>query len=208
MTTCTDIIRMAMQRLRQLRAGTQPTGQEAADGLVALQALYDGWTGDGLFGRLNDTIISAAYTANEQDRVINDGGYTITLPLTITPQLPTGSYYPVWPDQDYWSWFASCANRPPRDLAMIEVVANGATQRSIYDRTKRAWVRLDGLTLTSEAPLSSRGSYGIASCLAEKWADDFGVPVGPSTVADATQFRWGLSARYDSQRVAAMQDYF
>jgi hypothetical protein len=208
MTTCNDIIRLAMGQLRQLRAGEQPTGQEALDGMIAMQAMFDSWTAQGLFGRVNDTIPTSDYTACEQDRVINDGGYTITLPTTITPILPTGTYYPIWPDERTWTALQSATQRPPRDRARIEIVASGTTKRYLYDARTRAWVRIDGLALTDTAPLANRGALGLSACLAGLIADSYGEQVSPSTARQAALFMWGLSARYDGQRVDGMQDYF
>lgn len=208
MATCRDIVKMAMQRLRQLRAGEDPTGTEAEDGMVILQSLYDTWVSDGLFGRLNDTIPSADYTAQEQDRVINDGGYTITLPLTISNNVPMGSYYPRWPDERIWTALQTTVSRPPRDRSMIEVVQSGAVQRSIYEKSQRAWTRIEALALADRAPLSDKGALGLASCLAMVWAPDFGAQPDPFVMQQAMTFKWGISARYDSTRQAGMTDYF
>lgn len=206
--TCNDIIRMAMGRIRQLRLGEVPQGNEASDGLVALQGLYDGWVASGLFGRLNDTIPSSDYTANEQDRVINDDNYTITLPLTYSNAVPMGSYYPVWPDERVWTALQTTATRPPRDLAMIEILDVGALKRFLYSAHLRQWVRVDSVALTDTAPLAEHGAVGLASCLAEMLADEYGAQLGPDVVKRASLFMWGLSSKYDSQRVGAMQAYF
>ena len=208
MTTCNDIVRIALGQLRQLRAGEQPTGQEANDGMLALQGMYDSWCSQGLFGRLNDIIISTNYTACEQDRVINDGGYTVTLPTTITPTIPYGTYYPLWPDERRWTALQTATARPPRDMALIEVVASGATKRYYYDARTRAWTRLDSLALTDTAPFSNRGALGLAACLTSFLADSYGEQPSPMTARQCSLFMWGLSSRYDSQRVAGMQDYF
>lgn len=224
MATCNDIVRLAMGRLRQLRSGETPTGQEASDGMLFLQSMYDQWTAAGLFGRLNDVIASGPYTAMEQDRVINDSGYPITLPLAITPSLFSDSSW-NWPDQRTWADLATTTTRPPRDLSMIEVIGSrtvyvpaGFTllttlsqpraNRYLFDRLKRTWVLIDGLTLTSEAPLSNRGVIGLASCLATLMADEYNAKIAEGTQQAATLFKWGLSARYDSARAAGRQDYF
>jgi hypothetical protein len=210
MATCNDIIRLAMGRLRQLHAGEKPTAQEAMDGLIALQSMFDAWKGAGLFGRMYDVITSGAYTANEQDRVINDGGYAITLPLIIQPSVipSVGNGYWSEPDRRCWGNMAVSYPRPPRDLAMIEIVQNKVTMRSFYDAPTRSWVRLDSLVLTATAPLASRGATGLSCCLATQMADDYGADIKASTQQAALTFMWGLTSRYDSARVAGMQDYF
>jgi hypothetical protein len=208
MATCQDLAAKAMQRLRLLSGGESPTGQEAEDILLTIQSMYDQWISDGLFGRMNDTVISSNYTANEQDRVINDGGYTVTLPTVITPIVPMGSYYPLYPDEQIYTALQTTVQRPPRDLAIIAVVTSGATSHKIYDARLRAWVGLDNLALTDTAPLANRGLNGLASVLAEKIADDFGATVTPGIQQEATAFRWGLSSRYSSQRVDNQAVYF
>lgn len=206
--TCGDIVRMAMSRLRQLRTGEIPTGAESADGMVTLQAMYDNWVATGLFGRLNDTIPSAAYTAQEQDRIINDGGYVITLPASIIATAPMGTYAPRYPDERIWSALQTNVARPPRDFTVIEVVESGATKRFMYLAHLRTWGRLDSLVLTGGAPLAGRGSAGLASCLAEFMADEYGVDAPAGVKRQSVLFRWALSSKYASTRVANMTDFF
>jgi hypothetical protein len=91
---------------------------------------------------------------------------------------------------------------------MIETLSSGVLARFLYDARKRAWVRIDALSLTDEAPLAERGSIGLASCLAGVLSDDYGAVLGPDATKRAALFMWGLSSRYDSQRVSAQQSYF
>jgi hypothetical protein len=205
MATVRDIARFAMQRLRLLGSGEDPTDPEATDCLSALQSMYDTWAAGGLFGRLNDVIPTGNYTANEWDRVLNDGNYTITLPTTIQPNVP---WMPYYPDQTVQGILSTITARPPFDLTMIEVVANGASTRSLYDTQARGWVHITGLALGDTAPLSSRGANGLASCLALAVADDFGATAGPGIQRAATLFEYALSARQGSARRANMADYF
>lgn len=208
MTTCADIVRMGMAQIRLLRGGESPSGQEGEDGLVVLQSMYDQMVTDGMFGRLYDTIPSAAYTAQEQDRVINDGNYVITLPLTITPTIPSGSYYPLWPENRTWAYYSSSVPRPPLDLSLIEVVANNAVQRNLYDNLTRAWVRIDSLALTDTAPLANRGAIGLAAAFVDTWANQFGEQIDPVTAKNVVKFKWGISAKYEDERVANRTPYF
>jgi hypothetical protein len=205
--SCVEVVRLAMMRLRLLRAGETPQGNELEDGLRALQGMYDLWCSTGLFGRLNDVIPTSDYTASEQDRVNNDGGYTITLPLTYSNQTQ-GTYYPTWPDERTWSALQVTINRPPRDLSCIEVVEDGASARYLYDAHARAWLPISALEAAGNAPLSDRGVTGFVSCLAQKLADEYGAQTSPGVEREASLFKWGLSSRYGSTRVAAMQDYF
>jgi hypothetical protein len=204
MATVSDVIRLAMQRLRLTAGGEAISALEATDGLIAFQSMFDGWATNGLFGRLNDVIPAANYTANEQDRVINDGGYVITLPLTIQPNY---AYAPTYPGNQY-APLTSAYPRPPRDLAQIEVLTANVSVRSIYDAHSRAWVPIQAMTLTQVAPLSNRGAQGLASCLALQIADDFDAQPSPGIQRVATLFMFGLSARYGSSRRTGIVDYF
>jgi len=203
--TIADTCRLAMQRLRLLAAGEQPTAAEAADNLIGFQSMLDSWATSGLFGRLNDIIPTGNYTAFEQDRVINDGTYTITLPTVIQPTI---AYSPFYPDSALWGALTTTIPRPPRDLAQIEVITGGVSVRSIYTTHLRAWTAIQSLALTDIAPLSNRGVQGLASCLALQIADDYEAQASAGVQRVATMFMFGLSARYGSQRRTAMQDYF
>jgi hypothetical protein len=205
MATCNDIVRFAMQRLRLLSAGEQPTAEEGADGIVALQSLYDQWAQAGMFGRLTDVIASAAYTANEYERVQNSGNYAITLPTVITTSTIIPSY---WPQYGVYGFSNDSAPRPPFDLAQIENVTSTGSLRYIWDTHAGAWLPLQGLLLTDQAPLAGRSLIGLASSLALLIADDFGATPGNATQRAATLFQFGLSTKYGSRRRPAMQDYY
>jgi hypothetical protein len=64
MTTCRDVISYALRQAKVYAPGETPTAEDAADGLVALQSLYDGYRSNGMFGlpfyeeELPDTIIT------------------------------------------------------------------------------------------------------------------------------------------------------
>lgn len=192
MATCRDIITSAMRKLRQLPSGDSASADEADDGLTALQAMYLSWVGQGLFGRLTDVIKDAAYTAEEWERVRKDAAVTITIPDTITDD-------------------ATGDERAPYDLALIEVIypTDGTRQISLYDANLGVWVRLDSLTLDSDAPLSGRGEHGLACALATYWADEFGIElVGPATARSATNFRLQLSYKVGVQRRSNQAVYY
>ncbi len=203
--TISDVVRLAMQRLRLVAAGEAVTSTEATDGLIAFQSMVDGWATNGLFGRLNDVIPTGNYTAAEQDRVINDGGYVITLPTIIQPQL---TYFPYYPDSSTLGVLTTVSPRPPRDLSQIEVMTAGNSVRSFYDAHLRAWIPVQALALTDTAPLATRGVQGLASCLALQIADDYDVQPTPGVQRVASLFMFGLSARYGSARRTGVQDYF
>lgn len=191
MATCRDIINSAMRKLRLIAPGEDATGDEAADGLIALQAMYLSWVGQGLFGRLTDVLTEENYEANEWERVRKDAAATVTLPATVSDPF-TGDV------------------RAPHDLALIEVLypTDSTRQVSLYDANLGDWIRLDSLTLGSGAPLAGRGEHGLACALATYWADEFGAEVGPTTGRSAVNFRLQLSYKVGSSRRPNRAVYF
>lgn len=166
MTTCRDIITLGLQMARIVPLGQTPTDTEAATGLDVLQGIYDGWFANSLFGTFKDVYKTDAYTAEEFDRVTNSGG-TITIPTTIVDE-ETG------------------LTRAPRDLAAIVVIASGAATNRVY--SGGAWRVCSGLTLGSTAPLADRNVAGLAAYFAHRYAETFGVSLGPAQQRMAQQF--------------------
>jgi hypothetical protein len=82
MTTVRDIITFGLKLARITSPGEDPTDDEAADGLFALQGMFDAWVNDGMFGRLTDVYKEEAYEAAEWERVVSTS--TVTRPTTIT----------------------------------------------------------------------------------------------------------------------------
>ncbi len=147
---------------------------------------------EGTFGRLNDVYESADYTAEEFDRVRKDAAITVTIPDTIDDAV-TGE------------------TRVPLDLAPIVVTYPGETgypQLHLYDATEGDWVRLDGLTLESTAPLSSRSPDGLACVVAMGIMEERGQEPGPATQRSAGRFLAGLSQRNASARRTVDYEYF
>jgi hypothetical protein len=193
MTTCLDIITKAYAKARVRARGDDLDAEEASAGLVSLESLFAEMAAEGVFGRLTDVIVSADYTAGEQERIFNtdpDGDaavFTITLPKEITDA-----------DED-------AGVRPPRDLTLVQVVGSGATTR-VYSRG--SWVALDSLTLAGTCPLAERGADGLACLLAAYIAEENGKPVGSITAMRGMAFRSRLTHRADSTRQPLAIDYF
>ena len=175
MPTCQDVVSHAL-RLGGV-VGIDDIA-EAGEGLFAqaeLLGMFTGWFEQGMFGTLTDVTKTAAYTANEFERVNAATGITVTLPLTITNDNA----------------------RAPYDLAAIMVVQDGAAAQWIYDR---AWVRLDTLGLTSICPLSARNMAGLAACLALR-ITPFDNKLDPRTNKNAVDFRTSLMLKARPQTV-------
>jgi hypothetical protein len=170
MATCATVIGYALKLGKVLPSGGTATTDEAADGLVCLQSLYDGWVTGGMFGELEDVYLDADDVAMEGKRYFVPSGITLT---------DASSVYLDENDD----------TRQPRDLALYETLTEAGTRTvKLYDRT--AWVPVTGLASSDTAPLSNRGAMGLAACLATSGAflDMFGAEVGQGTLILAAQF--------------------
>lgn len=187
--TVRDIITGAIVELGALALGDTPPAEEADRGLTILQALYLEAVENGKFGRVTDYLATDDYEAEEQQRVFADG-FTITLPDTVEDEI-------------------DLEDRKPRDLAMIQVVDDGADpQISIYDAHQGAWVRLDSLTLNSDAPLAQRNRHGFECALARRLASSLQRPVPQGTDAYANGLSAAIANRYSAPRTTTQPDYF
>lgn len=178
MTTCRDAIRAAYRKLGVVRSGQEPSASQAEDGLRELQAVYDGSVFRGLFGRLTDVLVSADYEAGEGERVANssDDDIDITLPETVL-DADTG------------------LARKPKDLSPV-VIEGGES----YLYEAGAWNQITNLALGDDAPLSGRLYQWLVGELVVRLADDMGLPVPQTVVADVTQGRSALSYKASTYR--------
>lgn len=191
MATCRQIITSALRKVFVVTEGQPaPEAYDAANALVSLQAWYDEAMVGGTFGRLTDVLTEAAYTAKEFQRITNTSGgsVTVTLPETVTDDI-------------------SGEERAPLDLAPVVVIDPGATPLNyVYDGIVGDWVSLVALTLDSQAPLSTRGSDGLACVLATRLTEH-GEPKA-STIAGASRFLATIGQRNGSQRRDVGHEFF
>lgn len=168
--------------------GDTPEAVEATRGLTRLQAMWNAAVEQGVFGRVEEYYATAAYTAEEGQRVYS-GGYTITLPTTIT-DADTGE------------------DRRPLDFAMIQVV-NAATdpQISLYDAHEAEWSRIDNLTLDGECPFGRRYRQGLVTALATAMST-LGGQANNITASYASLLRSALSYRFSAPRQTTAADFF
>ncbi len=186
MATCREVITDAARKVGEVSEGRPAPTSYTADNLLAiLQAWYEQSVNTGMFGRLNDVLATVDYTAKEFDRIKASDGVTVTIPDT----------------------FSDCGRaRPPLDLALV-VIAGASPEYHLYDSNVGDWVRLDGLTLDSLAPLSLRGRDGLASVLAAMVLEDYGQEPGPIIMARAGRFITTISQRDASQRREVDYEY-
>lgn len=186
MTTCRDIISDALRMAKVIGIAATPTASEASLGLRMLQSYYDQLVANGAFGRLQDVYLDENATAEEGKRYYLSGA-TLTYPTTIEDE-------------------CSGEARQPYDLSLVESFNGTARTVKLYDRT--AWVDLLGLGLDTEAPLSGRGSMGLAACLARAYCEAFGGELGIEAQRLARNFEGALAAKSGTTQPKQHAEYF
>lgn len=140
-----------------------PSAAETAMALEAFQSLLNQLPRVAL----TDVVISAAYTAGENERVFNTSGspVTITLPQTVTDTV-TGE------------------TRPPRNGSVVEI-ADATPERHIYISELGGWQEYSNLTEASAQPFGGEHEQGLRAMLAVRIAPDLQVPKVSDWVVEA-----------------------
>lgn len=190
MASMRTVIETAMRKARIIASGETPAPDEVDDALQTHQSLYEGWVSGGMFGRLSNKVADDEYTAGENQRIRVGPDGSVILPDLI---------------EDEWS-----DGRAPRNRAVVVVVDPQAetTETHLYDASAGGWVALHDLALDDEAPLSNRDLDGLACCLAEALAEEYGAEIGPYTRRRAALFRSALSNSYDDPQRSVELSYF
>ena len=162
MTTVLDWIGRSLRMLGVLPAGRVPSGQMAADALSVANGLIMGLPEIGMAPTLTEVVITADYTAGEDERVVNISGLdlTITLPETLTTNGQT---------------------RTPRNGARVVVTGNSAIT-FIY-LANSGWHQVSGLDLNSTAPLGPELYTGLCAVLAVHLGPEFDQEPSASVIA-------------------------
>lgn len=202
--SCRDVVNRALRKLGVLRSGGEAKAADAADALASLSSYYMETVTGGALGRVYNVVASAAgdITAygNQHINVTTEDAVTVDLPATVP-----WSYWWTWmPCRDYgWGLhvpFGSDASvTVPRDRAVVMVTDQYGETRAtyVYDGTIQRWLRVDGLGLTDEAPLSARDPDGLASLIAMRIADQFGTELlSPLTVRAANRYKMAMVMNY------------
>ena len=164
MLTMRQLCIRALRKARVVSEG-RPTAEDY-DFQVAMEtvlSMYAAFIANGRFGPTTDVIVTADYTAGENERVVNnsESDVTITLPATIEDD-STGT----------------TVTRPPEDRSFV-LVSGPDPQAYLYDADLAEWVTLGDLTADSNAPLSGRFAAHLISILAGQLCDEYGSEIGP-----------------------------
>lgn len=188
--TVRQLITRALRMLGVVGEGNPvPSAYNATAALEVLKHYYTQLVAGGAFGPLTDVVTDEAYTAGENERVINtsDVAIDITLPLVIeaTDQV-TGE----------------TVDRAPYDRSVVLVTGVEAATY-LYDADVADWLSIEALTLDSAAPLSVRYSTGLAALLAIELSAEFGFEPGSGLIAMANE---GSRALYIKRPLVATLD--
>jgi hypothetical protein len=187
--TCRQVITEALEESGARGFGDAPSPEELARGLIRLQHLWNAGVETGLFGRVEEYYATAAYEAEEGQRVYA-AGFAITLPTQIEDCDSETNY------------------RRPRDFAMVQVVDAGEDPEiSLYDANEAAWTRIDNLTIDGECPFGRRYRHSLAAALALCMSPLFLRSANDITSAYAAQLRSALSLRQSAPRREADVEY-
>lgn len=180
MTTCRDIVTLALRQSRIVGIGRTPRASEAEEGMSALQSIYDRMFADGPLGPFTDVYATSDYTAQENERIIADNA-TITIPDTID-------------DGEV---------RTPKDLTAVIVVTDLTQKNYVFSLGR--WQVCDALTLDDTAPLANRDKNGLAALLAIELSEMYGQPLAPSIRVKGLMFKGAISLK---QSTAKAVEYF
>lgn len=193
MATVDDLVRGAFRRAGISRDTGEVRPREMDRGLQVLQDLYLELIAGGAFGRFNDVLVDSDYDAEEQDRVLvtTTNAVTVTLPETVTPD--------------------GGEERAPLDGSVVMVTDVASTTRAtyVYDAAYAAWTLIEGLTLSSFAPLSIRYRSGLEAKLAVRLSEENGMAVTPELRRQEAQGVLALLHRFDApERASSSSNYY
>jgi hypothetical protein len=195
MTTVLDVIKRARRKLKVYDRAEELDTLDAEEGLESFKDFLKGLVATGALGKLTPVIISADYTAGENERIVNTSAtpWVITLPQVIEADLTD----PDSEDED----------RPPRERAIVEIAGDNPVTW-IYEARLGGWVSIQDLELTSEAPLSAAFGDELICRFALQIADENSAEPGPVTIASARRFMRAITASNDAPRPIGQTNYF
>lgn len=166
MTIRTAIIQRAKRMLNEIGVAEDLDPDEAAEAMTAFQAMLLSTVSIGMGGPLTPVLISADYTAGEDEEITDTSGTaTITKPTTITES-----------DGEV---------RAPRNGAAIQINKASGAEVWLYVAYLASWKRLTGLTQNDASPLGPAHDEGLAAMLAVRIAGpNTAIPVNVALMAE------------------------
>lgn len=177
MTTMRALLTRAIRKTRANPLGHTPPAEEMEAALEDAQAFFTTLTNRAL----TDVLITADYTAGEDERITDlAGSYTVTYPTEIADSSVDGG------------------ERPPRDGAIVEVTGASPT-RKIYVSELKTWKTINGLALTDEQPFGPSMDDALSDMLAARFCDSiYQRDASPILLQLAAQGRDAFGARFQA----------
>lgn len=206
MAVCRSVVNLALRKLGKLGAGREPRLADTTDAFEGLKGLYTTWVASGAFGRLHDIQPRGPeYTARVGQRITRESEALVRV---ILPEVASDDR-PI--PYDYgWNCRRSAHERTtPIDGSAVVIVSldTGATQTWLFDGTRKQWQQVTALQIDDEAPRSSADHQGLAACLAEELADQFGADLAPTTIAQAARFKTAMTTGFGFEDRATVGVY-
>lgn len=212
---CREVANGALRKIGVLAAGREARSADLNDTFKALKGLYRQLVTNGAFGRLDDVIPVADFTAFENQRIFRntEDVVSITLPETVRNPDFWGAYwifgrYPYEPVPPATN-AVNLDVRTPRDCAVVTIIDkfSGLVSDFIYDGQQKSWTGIYALTLDDEAPLSFRDPQGLQALLAAQISDEYGRELGGATQRMAGNFQSALTNRFSFNDPPVMQEF-
>lgn len=146
MTTMRAILTRAIRLTRARALGDVPGSEEITAALEDAQGMFLAFP----IRKLTDVLITANYTAGENERIsFTAGAPVVTYPVTVQ-------------DKD--------GTRTPQNGAIVEVANASAPARKIYIAELKTWMSLAGLTVNSDQPFGPTHDHDVAAMIAARIA--------------------------------------
>lgn len=199
--TCRDVVKAALRKLGVADPRQEPTADQGRDALESLKSLYAEWLTSGAFGTLYQTATAVDVVAKPGQAILKTADVVVTLPTILTEDTDCECRY------DYG--FIHCDPRL-MDMAVVTVAStlNTDIEQWLYSAQTARWVRIDTLELSDIAPLTDRGSDGLAALLAVRIADDYGVSPSAFTLKAALNFQTSVVTRLGQRPGISYGAYF
>lgn len=200
MATCAQTIKSALRKLRVIPMGTEPSAEQAAEGLQQLEELTRSWLGFGASHPVVDQRLDTYYVLTPDTPSVRFFALGSSTSITL-PQEPRDGARVLLVDAA-----GTLAANPItliRSGLRIEGLAadlvlntNNMNRMWTFRADLADWTRASDLTLLGEIPFPSDFDDAIALLLARAMGNSYGVRLGPDDNQRADEAENRLSGRY------------
>jgi hypothetical protein len=191
-----EIIARAFRMLGMKDAAESP--DDVSDALSVLQSTILALPGA---THWRDVVISAAYTAGENERIFAESGG----PWVIAgPQRVESSRQILFCCDQYAVACEGYDDRPIKDGSRVQLLDGSSALTQMYRADIQAWVQASGLALTGTCPVNGDLEDSLAALLAVAMAPEFSAQPSPIVIQMAVDARSRMRARYGKRQDIAV----